>query len=170
MYGAAFAAVLVVWHRCSPPMLPHRGMPCFFIFPWLYSIWGECAWFQYSRFRQNCKYFFGAAAVPPIRIKTASLQNKFTSLQKPPLHLRQPHSDSDKPAPPPSMSGSVTLLLQFFPLYYYEIMKHHIMMRRDATFHGRASLPADVPLTTLQILLWLSSIRLSSFGDLFRRL
>ena len=122
--------------------VPPSGDAVFFYFPWLYSIWGECAWFQYSRFRQNCKYFFGAAAVPPIRIKTASLQNKFTSLQTPPLHLRQPHSDSDKPAPPPSMSGSVTLFLQFFPRYYYEIMKHHIMMRRDETFHGRASLPA----------------------------
>ena len=149
-------------------------MPCFFIFPWLYSIWGECAWFQYSRFRQNCKYFFGAAAVPPIRIKTASLQNKFTSLQTNPLHLRQPHSDSDKPAPPPSMSGSVTLLLQFFPLYSYETMKiiswwevmersigappfppmFHLRHCRDASLPNKPTSLQTNPLHFRQILPW----------------
>ena len=41
------------------------GDAVFFYFPLALLHLGECAWFQYSRFRQNCKYFFGAAAVPP---------------------------------------------------------------------------------------------------------
>ena len=139
-------------------------MPCFFIFPWLYSIWGECAWFQYSRFRQNCKYFFGAAAVPPIRIKTASLPNKPTSLQTPPLHFRQILPWADQ-------------LLCFCNSFHYIIMKSwniiswwdvmqrsmgalpfppmfHLRHCRDASLPNKPTSLQTPPLHFRQILPW----------------